>query len=191
MGKQSLQNSVLDFVRAKKKDESRRDAQEVADKLAREQREAMRDNANAAVESQYRDFKSTSEDLQGRLASLQASYKTFGDQLAKYNEAYQASEDEHQKHCAPTVDQHQGVEIDCEKRRQRESDRFLARLEHPDCTIGRTPGFDMVEEATISPALSCLADARITLGLSREEAPVLLIPPMRQKKARPALGGFL
>merc|ERR1712083_1032348 len=107
--------------------------------------------------------------------------KTFAEQLARYNEAYHASEDEHQKHCAPTIDQHQGVQIDCEKRRQRESDRFLARLEHPDCTIGWTAGFDMVEEASLSSGLGFLADVRTALGLSREEVVVLRIPAMKVK----------
>merc|ERR1712232_347317 len=138
---------------------------------------------------QYREFKAFSEDLQAKLVKLQKTYKTFAEQLARYNEAYHASEDEHQKHCAPTIDQHQGVQIDCEKRRQRESDRFLARLEHPDCTIGWTPGFDMVEKASLPSASCFLAVVRTALGPSREEAQLLRIPSMRQQKATPALDG--
>eukprot|EP00928_Gymnodinium_smaydae_P066820 TRINITY_DN49789_c0_g1_i1.p2 TRINITY_DN49789_c0_g1~~TRINITY_DN49789_c0_g1_i1.p2 ORF type:complete len:373 (-),score=84.03 TRINITY_DN49789_c0_g1_i1:840-1958(-) len=131
-------------------------------KFSKEQREAMVKNANMAVDEAGKDFEQLAADFQMQMSALKAAYANFAHAREHYHEAFLRSEDEHAKTCEPLTRLYNGVALDCERRRLKESDRFLARYKHPDCVVGRHQELDSPDEASlpaVALALAALAPA--------------------------------
>lgn len=142
------------------------DHNQVADEFAKQQRAAAVYNADAAIEKPAQDFADARGEFDKAYEDAKLKFEVYKDQRKKYEVAYNNSMALHKQHCKQFVDDHFQIPLDCEKRRQKEAGRFLARIRHPECMVGEKISLDAPSEAAmpVDPLVLTLACSRRHVG---------------------------
>lgn len=145
-----------------------RDHDEVADEFAKQQRAAAVSNADAAAGKPADEFADARSHFDEAYEDTRLKFELYKDQRKKYETAYSKAMAAHKQYCRPFVDEHFQIPLDCEKRRQKEASRFLARMRHPDCMVGDAVSLDLPSEAAV--AVDPLAIALVS-SFQRRKSP--------------------
>lgn len=124
-----------------------RDHGAVMDRLKKEQRASERRNANILLRGPHNRFLSARKALEGEIFDTEHHYADFRHKQEEYIKAYMDMQFAMKWHCKGIRRTYKGVRFDCERERAEAQNQFFARRHAPECLIGESTPFDVLDES--------------------------------------------
>merc|ERR1719188_2242201 len=87
-----------------------------------------------------REFQSARAAYDSALKQADSAYKSFAEDLRKYDQAFWDVKAAHDSTCKPAQEMHKDVNMDCEQNYHRAMDQYFARRSSPQCLVGKAAG---------------------------------------------------